>query len=128
MRKTLTLTPRQLADRLDRLAAADRHNPGGGDAQVLEWAARGLRMVDDAYRQQHQLAERLAAELSTARTTIAALRAELIEQRANVAALEAVASRPAPYATEQHIESDTRGNIVKVTTRPVPAQRPAGFS
>jgi uncharacterized small protein (DUF1192 family) len=126
MSKTMTL--RQLADRLDRLAEADKANPGGGDSELLSWAARGLRQAEQAHAAEFRRAEAALRRVSELQTRIATLQAELTEERANVRALEAVAARPAPIATEQHVEVDSRGSVRRVTTRPLDDRRPVGFS
>lgn len=124
-----TLTPKQLADRLDRLAAADRdNNPHANDGDLLEWAARGLRQTEAEHAKQYRRAEAALRRVSELQTRLATLQAELTEERANVRALEAVAARPAPIATEQHVEVDSRGNVKRVVSRPLNESRPIGFA
>jgi hypothetical protein len=125
---TATLTPRQLADRLDKLAEADARNVGGGDSELLSWAARGLRQVDAEHAAQYRRAEAALRRVSELQTRLASLQAELVEEKANCRALEAVAARPAPFATEQHVEVDRNGNVKRVVSRPLDDRRPIGFN
>jgi hypothetical protein len=125
--KPETKSPAQLAAALDRLAEADSRNPGGGDSELLSWAAAGLRAADRAYQQQFRRAERLAAELARRTADLAAERARLVEANAAVRALECVAQRPAPHASEQTIETDAKGNLRRITSRPLSESRPIGF-
>ena len=124
-----TKTPEQLARELDRLAEADRQRePHANDAALLEWAARALRQAAAEHAQQFRRAEAALRRISNLQTRIAALQAELTEARSNIRALEAVAARPAPIATEQHVEVDQRGNVKRVVSRPLPESRPIGFA
>jgi hypothetical protein len=126
--KPQTKSTAQLAAALDRLAEGDAKNPGGGDSELLAWAAAGLRAADRAYQRQFQRAERLAAELARRTADLAAERVRLIEANSAIRALEAVAGRPAPHSSEQTIEVDSKGNLRRVVSRPLPEGRPAGFS
>jgi hypothetical protein len=124
-----TLTLKQLADRLDAMAEHDRRSlHGGADSPVLEWAARGLRQADAEHAKQHRRAELALREVATLRTRLAELQSELTQARSDIRALEAIAARPAPLSTEQAIETDSRGNIKRITTRPLDDRRPVGFS
>lgn len=126
---TKSMTPRQLADRLDKLAAADRANsPHANDGDLLSWAAAGLRQVEAAHAREYRRAEAALRRVGELQTRLASLQAELIQQRANVRALEAVAGAPAPYATEQQVELDGKGNVKRVVSRPLPQRAPVGFS
>jgi outer membrane murein-binding lipoprotein Lpp len=119
----------QLAERLDKLAAGDRRrHHDGGDAELIELCARGLRQADAAHQKQHRRAELALRDVATLRARVAELERDNVQLRADVRALEIVAQRPAPTSLEQTVETDARGNVRRVVSRPLDdSTRRAGF-
>jgi predicted nucleic acid-binding Zn-ribbon protein len=118
-----------VAKRLRTLAENDRQRNGIlSDAEAIELGAAAIDATHAAYAREFARAERLARELVTLRTRIAELQAENTQLRSDCRALEAVSGQSRPSATEQVVETDQRGNIKRVTTRPLRAEkRSIGF-
>jgi uncharacterized protein (DUF3084 family) len=120
----------KIADRLAALAAADRrHRPDLNDGDAIELGAVAIRTAVAEFRKAHQRAARLAQEAATLRVRLAELQAENTQLHADCRALEAVSGQSRPSATEQLVETDQRGHIKRITTRPIDnTRRPAGFA
>jgi hypothetical protein len=120
----------KVADRLAALAAADRrHRPDLNDGDAIELGAVAIRTAVHEFRKAHQRAERLSAEVAALRLRLAEVQAANIALHSDCRALEAVSGQSRPSATEQLVETDQRGNVCRVVTKPIDnTRRPAGFA
>jgi predicted metal-dependent hydrolase len=117
----------RIAKRCAAAAEAERRNNVALADDLLDLAAAAIQETHRRYREAYGRAVTYENALAEVNRRLQLLADENVQLKADCRALEAIAGRSAP--TVQHVESDSRGNIVRVTTRPLDeSRRTAGFS